>query len=113
MTGPEQLRAADLALDDCAVALEQLEARCCDPGRSPRMAAPGETLAAARRHLGDLATGDDASRSALAGLEDAGAQVGRLQVGCCAPNRLPLYADLLEGLTRAQLAINASLGRGH
>ena len=37
-------------------------------------------------------------------LEDAGAQVGRLQVGCCALARLPLYAELLEALTRARLA---------
>ena len=37
-------------------------------------------------------------------LEDAGSQVGSLQVGCCAPGRLPLYADVLEALTRARLA---------
>ncbi len=49
----------------------------------------------------------------MATLEDAGAQVGRLQVGCCAPNRIPLYARVLEGLTTAQLAVNQALGEGH
>ena len=28
--------------------------------------------------------------------------VGALQVGCCAPNRLPLYATLLEQLNVVQ-----------
>ncbi len=49
----------------------------------------------------------------LATLEDAGAQVGRLQFGCCAPSRIPLYAPLPEGPTTAQLAVNKALGRPH
>ena len=36
-------------------------------------------------------------------LEEAGGHVGRLQVGCCAPGRFPLYAGVLERLTAAQL----------
>jgi hypothetical protein len=109
----EHLAAAFTALDNCDAALEQLEARCCEPGRSPRMRALGETLAAARRNIAGMAGREDAAAVALIELEDAGAQVGRLQVGCCAPSRLPLYVDMLEGLTKAQLSVNAELGRGH
>ena len=113
MADVRPLDAALAHLDDCAAALDQLEARCCEPGRSPRMRALGETLAAARINIEGIADDASAANVALVELEDAGAQVGRLQVGCCAPNRLPLYADMLEGLTNAQLAVNAELGRGH
>ena len=67
------------------------------------------TLSQARDEV--AAVGHDADRATLAidRLEDAGAQVGRLQVGCCAPNRLPLYAELLEGLTTAQLEVSRAL----
>ena len=101
------------ALDSCQAALDKLDKLCCEPGRSPRMRALGETVEKARiqlRQLGDNGTG---AEDALASLEDAGAQVGRLQVGCCAPSRLPLYAEFLEGLTTAQLSINAEMGRAH
>jgi len=71
------------------------------------------TLPDARK--GISAIGDDPrdAGAAILHLEDAGAQVGRLQVGCCAPNRLPLYAELLEELTTAQLEVNRSIGQGH
>jgi hypothetical protein len=101
------------ALEDCQTALDALEARCCEPGRSPRMRAIAETLAQARSGMERIDQDPAAAEVTLAHLEDIGAQVGRLQVGCCAPNRLPLYADMLEGLTTAQLAVNRSLGRGH
>ncbi len=57
----------------------------------------------------------DAARvtSILELLEVGGAQVGALQIGCCAPGRLPLYERMLERLTRIQLDLNRSLGRGH
>ena len=113
MPDSQPIAAAFAALDDCAAALDQLEARCCEPGRSPRMRALGETLAAARSNIEQMTDQEASAEVALIELEGAGAQVGRLQVGCCAPNRLPLYADMLEGLTSAQLAVNAELGRGH
>lgn len=76
-----------------------------------------ETLGATfdRTRAGIERLGGDPSQAAavLASLEEAGAQVGALQVGCCAPNRLPLYADILRELTNVQLAVNRSLGRGH
>lgn len=109
----ESLAGALAALDGCAATLEELEARCCEPGRSPRMRALGETLSAARTNIQGIVADSASAEVALVELEDAGAQVGRLQVGCCAPDRLPLYADLLEGLTRAQLGVSAQLGRGH
>ena len=56
------------------------------------------TIDAARASI-EAADGD----AVVAMLEDAGAQVGRLQIGCCAPNRMPLYAGVLEDLTRARL----------
>ena len=61
----------------------------------------------------DAAADPSSTGIVLATLEDAGAQVGRLQVGCCAPNRIPLYARILEGLTTAQLAVNKALGQAH
>ena len=103
------------ALDSCAAALDKLDRLCCEPGRSPRMKALGTTLANARDGLArhHPGRGDRAAEIVIAHLEDAGAQVGSLQVGCCAPNRLPLYAALLEELTNAQLSINSELGRSH
>lgn len=113
MTNSESLSPAFASLDDGDDAVRKLDAGCCDPGRSPRMAALAETLAAARRELDRMAGDEAAAESALAHLEDAGAQVGGLQVGCCTPKRMPLYARILEDLTAAQLAINQALNRGH
>jgi hypothetical protein len=73
----------------------------------------GKTLSDARADIASLNGDPDSATTSIEHLEDAGAQVGRLQVGCCAPNRLPLYVDLLEGLTTAQLEVNRSLGQGH
>lgn len=47
--------------------------------------------------------------AALSGLEQAGAMIGALQVGCCAPDRLPLYTRMLDQLTEIQIGINRSL----
>lgn len=95
------------ALDKCGVALAELEARCCEPGRSPSMAALANTLDTARTRIQEL-SGDPDPTSAVDALEDAGAQVGRLQVGCCAPDRLPLYARILQELTRTQRIITGT-----
>lgn len=43
----------------------------------------------------------------LAAVEAAGATVGALQVGCCAPNRLPLYTRILDRLTAVQLELTS------
>jgi hypothetical protein len=109
----EDLAGAYRALDDCEEKLRRLDATCCEPGRSPRMKALGETLAAARSRLDAMPDDNEAVDEVVATLEDAGAQIGWLQVGCCAPNRLPLYAGMLEGLMTAQLTVNRAAGRGH
>jgi len=107
------IRDALQALDACDAALRTLDLRCCEPGRSPSMKRLASTLSDARQGIAELNTESQNAASAIESLEDAGAQVGRLQVGCCAPNRLSLYVELLEGLTVAQLEVNGSLGRGH
>jgi hypothetical protein len=98
------------ALDDCGAALRDLDAGCCEPGRSPRMQSLADTLDEARAGLQHSPADPDTT---LALLEDAGGQIGRLQVGCCAPNRLPLYERMLAGLTTAQIAVNRARGGGH
>ena len=88
------------ALDSAVSAVDELDRRCCEPERSPRLAALGDKLAGIRR----VAAEADEVRSdvVLPLLEEAGALVGALQVGCCAPNRLPLYASVLEQLNILQ-----------
>ena len=113
MTRNDALEPAFKALYDTDDALRQLDATCCEPGRSPRMKALAETLAEARAQLDGMGHDPAVAEAALDHLEDAGAQIGRLQVGCCAPNRMPLYARQLENLTTAQRTINGALGRGH
>ena len=70
------------------------------------MAKLGNTLTEARIKL-RAATIDQESGAAAAieTLEEAGAQVGHLQVTCCAPSRMPLYAEILENLTVAQRTV--------
>ena len=77
------------------------------------MKALAETLDGARKAVERIGTDPDAPEAALIHLEDAGSQVGGLQVGCCTPKRLPLYTRILHDLTTAQLAINEATGRGH
>jgi len=77
------------------------------------MAALASTLAEARTQLDRVRTTPLAAADAILRLEDAGAQIGRLQIGCCAPKRLPLYARMLENLTTAQLTLNSATGHAH
>ncbi|GMQ94749.1 MAG: hypothetical protein BMS9Abin12_2255 [Acidimicrobiia bacterium] len=79
------------------------------------MKALGDTIASARSGLDAVGEGDhhDAVDATIAHLEDAGAQIGWLQVGCCAPNRLPLYHTLLESLTTTQRSVKDAADAGH
>ncbi len=79
------------------------------------MKALADTIAAARAGVDEVGAGDhhDAVATTIAHIEDAGAQIGWLQVGCCAPNRLPLYRTLLEGLTTTQRTVKSAAGAGH
>lgn len=112
MIDPAALTQAFSALDECGVALDELEARCCEPSRSPRMKALAETLGEARGLIAGL-TADADEDAVRTTLEDAGAQIGRLQVACCAPARIPLYATILEGLMTTQRAVDRAFGTGH
>jgi hypothetical protein len=109
---PSGFEPARAALSDCGVALVKLEKTCCIPNRSPCIQELGDMLRTAATTL-DAAADPGALGIVLVTLEDAGAQIGRLQVGCCAPNRIPLYARILEGLTTAQLAVTQALGGAH
>lgn len=113
MSISEPLNSAFSTLSACDETVAKLDSMCCAPGRSPRMKALSKTLGAARKGLAAGVMKPDAAEQVLTLLEDAGAQVGRLQVGCCAPKRLPLYAEILEGLTTAQLTIKSEVGSGH
>jgi hypothetical protein len=109
----DPLAPAFTALDDANATLERLHAMCCEPGRSPRMERLGATLATARAAV-DRSAGESAAiDGAIEALQDAGSQLGWLQIGCCAPKRLPLYASMLEDLTTVQLTLNAVRGAAH
>lgn len=93
--------------------IARLEKLCCAPGRSPSMQAIADDLAATRAEFEGFVRDTSAADSIVDRLEHTGGRVGRLQVGCCAPARMPLYADLLTSLTELQRAANARVGRGH
>lgn len=113
MPRTEDLQPVERLLEGCRSTLERLDALCCEPGRSPRMAALAVTIGRAEELVRTIPGDPTSASTTLAELEDAGGQIGALQVGCCAPNRLPLYAEILEGLTKAQQGISRSLGIGH
>lgn len=59
------------------------------------------TIEEARRLLGDAA--DVGSAEAVTEvLQDAGGQLGWLQVACCTPARMRLYTETPENLSRVQ-----------
>lgn len=58
-------------------------------------------------------TEPSAADAVLATIADTGAAVGKLQVTCCAPARMPHYARLLAQLTDVQLFVNAAIGQDH
>lgn len=110
MSDTDPIQTALSTLDDCDATLVRLDKMCCAPSRSPQMAQLADTLSKARVHLD---VGLEQSEDALRTLEDAGGQLGRLQVGCCAPARMPLYASMLEGFTNIQRSVNDARGQGH
>ena len=76
------------------------------------MASLAETLDSARLSLSHIVD-DDAARLAIDLLENAGAQIGQLQIGCCALDRMPLYAEMLVELTKAQIVVTKTRELGH
>ena len=105
MSDPKPFDRVLAAIDKAEVALAELDANCCVPGRSPRMAELADTLSSAREGILTLDSGGGGGDDAIVLIEDAGAQIGSLQVGCRAPSRLPLYAEMLTELTAAQRTI--------
>lgn len=99
------------ALDDAYEALDELEAGCCVPDRSPRMAALRATLDDAAMQLAEASP--ETGRGIIATLEDAGGKIGSLQVACCAPARLPLYTRMLTDLTTAQRSVTSAFDLEH
>lgn len=109
MTHNEKLSSVYAALDQADEVVEQLHAGCCQPLRSPRMETLAATLESARSKLEGIDENNEGGAMAITILEDAGAQLGYLQVGCCAPGRTKLYAEALQSLTKAQRGIHRSL----
>ncbi len=107
VTQPIRLESAYAALDECEAALEELATRCCTTDRSPRMKTLADTIAEARSGVDRVGEGDldEALERTFEELKEAGSQIGWLQIGCCAPDRLPLYHTLLESLTAARRAV--------
>jgi hypothetical protein len=102
------------ALDDAGEALVKLEKTCCrQETRSPRMVALMTSFAAIEGRLGEASGDEEAAAAVLVAVDDAGAEIGRLQVTCCAPVRMALYARLLEDLNNVQRAVKKSHGHGH
>ena len=77
------------------------------------MAALAEALAVSRRELEQVGGAADTARGFNGVLEDMGAAIGRLQVGCCTEKRMPLYARMLDDLTAAQIAVARATGTAH
>ncbi len=101
------------ALDVCDRDLERLDGMCCDPGRSPQMRDLAAALAAIRGSVSEVASAGAGAGDTIAHVEEAGAMLGRLQVTCCAPPRMALYAQMLENLTKLQSTVARATGTGH
>ena len=113
MATDERLANTAAELDKALDAARDLQAGCCQPLRSPRMEHLQTTLTTARDGVAGLGQSPDAARSVIAHIEDAGAQLGSLQVACCAPARIPLYAAALESLGRAQRLLTLTYDLEH
>lgn len=110
---PETLETALVALDAADATVGELHAECCQPLRSPRMEALAGTLGRARVALGEVGTDEERAVEVIALLEDAGAQLGHLQVACCTPSRMKLYADTLASLSRIQRVLTREFALDH
>jgi citrate lyase beta subunit len=100
-------------LQHASAAVRTLHEGCCQPLRSPRMEALSATLDHARAALDGLDDDPADALRVIEQLEDAGAQLGYLQVACCAPSRIPLYTSALESLGKTQRHIKRVLQLEH
>ena len=74
------------------------------------MQALGERLRNARHGIRTLHADAGAAQAAAEHLEAARTQVRDLQIGCCEPNRLPMYRIILEGLGTARVTVDRAEG---
>jgi hypothetical protein len=100
------------SLDAADEAVRELHEGCCQPLRSPRMEALAGTLTDARGRL-DEVTDSESAEAVITVLEDAGAQLGFLQVACCAPDRTRLYSETLDNLAKVQRVLTRSFRLDH
>jgi hypothetical protein len=110
---PDGLAAAFVALDAADSAVVELHEGCCQPLRSPRIEALAATLARARAALGAIDGDGRRAIRVIDVLEDAGAQLGHLQVACCTPARMKLYSDTLASLSRVQRTLTREFDLEH
>lgn len=112
MSEPKDMETANGLLEGANATLEELESKCCQPLRSPRMAALDDTLTEIGRLL-PSASDRAAAESLVSKLDDAGSQLGGLQVTCCAPARMPLYTNMLTDLMKLQRWVKRQADLGH
>jgi len=113
MPSDSPLEAATEALDACDTALVKLEKTCCMPERSPRMEKLANSFTQIRAALEEALTSDEGAATTVTIMEGVGAEVGHLQVTCCAPSRARHYATILAGLTDTQRALASARGQAH
>ncbi|HLU28324.1 MAG TPA: hypothetical protein VKZ65_07785 [Glycomyces sp.] len=99
-------------LDAADGAVRELHEDCCQPLRSPRMEKLAQTITAARQRL-DQAVDPESAEAVISVLEDAGGQLGFLQVACCTPARTRLYSETLQNLSRVQRLLTREFGLDH
>lgn len=71
------------------------------------------TLDRARSRLADLGDDPAEARAIIDVLSEAGGQLGNLQVECCAPARMPLYASTLTELSKIQRMLTRTFELEH
>ena len=113
MTTTDRFSSAFEALDQAGEAVRELHEGCCQPLRSPRMERLAATIESARGRLGEIGEDPEIASEVVEILHDAGGQLGYLQVACCAPARMKLYATKLENLSKTQRLIKRTFDLEH
>lgn len=101
------------ALATAAETVRELHEGCCQPLRSPRMEQLTATITEIRVRLSELKDDPVEARAIVDVLVDAGGQLGTLQVECCAPGRMALYASTLTELSKVQRLLKRSFELEH
>lgn len=113
MTNSERFAAGFAALDIADQNVQELHEGCCQPLRSPRMEQLAGTLAEARSRLAGVDDDPTTAVGVIDVLVDAGGQLGHLQVECCAPGRMALYASTLTELSKVQRLLKRTFELEH